>query len=252
MSSLRKERKPLVCPKTGKPLKQKKERYWLTLLFPIGGLFALLWFLLRVIPKPSRATYPCQRVAFPFASGFIIWLVGAIGSVAAIRRAKRYFAQSRYILCVMLVAFSIGVVWLAQSFTTEEVLYAEEPTANAPIGVAKGIHPGRVVWVHDPEATDWNGPGDGHWWQRNHTNQAVVDQMMSRAIQTLSGEDSDIAAWDTLIKHFNKTRDKGEIGYQKGEKIVVKVNFVGCIRIWNSRPVKSIEDYNYTIRVQRP
>ena len=28
-----------------------------------------------------------------------------------------------------------------------------------PLGVAKGIHPGRVVWVHDPEVTDWKGPG---------------------------------------------------------------------------------------------
>jgi len=213
-------------------------------LFPIGGLFALLWFLLRVLPKPSRATYPCQRLAFPVASGFIVWVVGAIGSVAAIRRAKRYFAQSKYVLCVVLVALSIAVVWLAQGITTEEVLYAEEPTANAPVGRAKGVHPGRVVWVHDPDATDWDGPGDGHWWQSNHTNQAVVDRMMSRAIQALSGEDSDAAAWHTLIKHFNKTHDKGEVGYQEGEKVVIKVNFVGCIRIWNRRPVTSIEDYN--------
>ena len=244
MLSLRKERKPLVCPKTVKPRKQKRERRWLTWLFPIGGLFALLWFLLRVLPKPSRATYPCQRLAFPVASGFIVWVVGAIGSVAAIRRAKRYFAQSKYVLCVVLVALSIAVVWLAQGITTEEVLYAEEPTANAPVGRAKGVHPGRVVWVHDPDATDWDGPGDGHWWQSNHTNQAVVDRMMSRAIQALSGEDSDAAAWHTLIKHFNKTHDKGEVGYQEGEKVVIKVNFVGCIRIWNRRPVTSIEDYN--------
>ncbi len=244
MLSLRKERKPLVCPKTVKPRKEKRERRWLTWLFPIGGLFALLWFLLRVLPKPSRATYPCQRLAFPVASGFIVWVVGAIGSVAAIRRAKRYFAQSKYVLCVVLVALSIAVVWFAQGITTEEVLYAEEPTANAPLGRAKGVHPGRVVWVHDPDATDWDGPGDGHWWQSNHTNQAVVDRMMSRAIQALSGEDSDAAAWDTLIKHFNNTRGRGDVGYQEGEKIVIKVNFVGCIRIWNRRPVTSIEDYN--------
>ncbi|MBN2312678.1 MAG: DUF362 domain-containing protein [Sedimentisphaerales bacterium] len=248
MLSLRRERNPLVCPKTGKSYKQKSAHRWLTWLFPIGGLLALLWFLIRVIPKPSRATYPCQRFAFPFASGFLIWLVGAIGSITAIRRAKRHFAQSRYVLCVMLVALSIGMVWIAQSITTEEALYAEEPTANAPAGVAKGVHPGRVVWVHNPDATDWDGPGHGHWWESHHTNQAAVDQMMSRAIQTLSGEDSDAAAWNVLIKHFNKTRGKGEVGYQKGEKIVVKVNFVGCIRIWNSRPVKSIEDYNLRSR----
>ncbi len=35
------------------------------------GLLALAWFLIRVIPKPSRALYPCQRAAFPLASAFI-------------------------------------------------------------------------------------------------------------------------------------------------------------------------------------
>jgi len=30
-------------------------------LLPVVGLFSLIWFLIRVIPKPSRATYPCQR-----------------------------------------------------------------------------------------------------------------------------------------------------------------------------------------------
>src|SRR6516164_6451570 len=39
------------------------------------GLFSVFWFLIRVIPKPSRALYPCQRVAFPIASSFVIWLM---------------------------------------------------------------------------------------------------------------------------------------------------------------------------------
>ena len=40
-----------------------------------------------------------------------------------------------------------------------------EQALPKPLGVAKGIHPGRVVWAHDPEVTDWKGPGDGHWWE---------------------------------------------------------------------------------------
>ena len=42
------------------------------------GLGALIWFLIRVIPKPSRATYPCQRAAFPIATTFVIWLTGVV------------------------------------------------------------------------------------------------------------------------------------------------------------------------------
>jgi len=212
--------------------------------FPIGGLLALIWFLLRVIPKPSRAAYPCQRVAFPLASGFVVWLTAAIGSITAIRKAKRSFTQSRYVLCVILVAVSIGSVWLAQSITTEKVVLADEPVANAPIGIARGIHPGRVVWVHDPDATDWDGPGDGHWWESSHTNQAAVDQMMGRAIRALTGKANSAAAWDRLFKHFNKAHGKGNVGYKSGEKIVIKINFVGCIKIWDRRQTTKVEDYD--------
>jgi len=154
----------------------------------------------------------------------------------------------------MLIAVSVGSIWLAQSITTEKVVLANEPTSNAPIGIAKGIHPGRVVWVHDPDATDWDGPGNGYWWESSHTNQAVVDQMMGRAIRTLSDEVypaplakggvNSAAAWDKLFKHFNKTHGKGNVGYKSGEKIVIKVNFVGCIRIWNRRKVTKVEDYD--------
>ena len=223
---------------------RQNKSHWFTWIFPIGGLLALLWFLIRVIPKPSRAIYPCQRAAFPLASGFVIWLTGAIASITAFRKAKRCVAQSRYILCVILITASVGSIWLAQNITTETTLQAEEPTSNIPIGVAKGIHPGRVVWAHDPDATDWDGPGHGYWWEDSHTNQAVVNQMMSRAIRALSGERTSYAAWNAIFKHFNQTHGRGDAGYKSGEKIVIKVNYVGCIKIWSGQPVTNIEDYN--------
>ena len=224
--------------------KNKSKHHWLTWIFPIGGLLALVWFLIRVIPKPSRATYPCQRVAFPLASGFVIWLTGAVGSIIAFRKAKRCFAQRRLLLCAILLCAGIGVVWLAHNVTTEEVVLADEPIANAPIGIAKGVFPGRVVWVHDPDATDWEGPGEGHWWENTHTNQAVVDQMMDRAIQAFSGEGNSAVAWDKLFRHFNKTHRRGNAGYKPGEKIVIKINYVGCIKVWDRREVTKVEEYN--------
>jgi hypothetical protein len=244
MQSPRKKHERSCRLKTCNSSYTRRRHCWIKWIFPIGGLLALLWFLFRVTPKPSRATYPCQRVAFPLASGFVLWLTGAIGSVTAFRKAKCYLAQSRYVLCVMLITMSIGSVWFVQSFTAERAVFADEPTSNAPIGVARGIYPGRVVWVHDPDATDWAGPGDGHWWQSNHTYQAVVDQMMSRAIRSLSGEKTDAAAWNRLFEYFNKTHGKDNSGYKKGEKIVVKVNYVGCMQAWRGDTVTSVDDYN--------
>jgi hypothetical protein len=98
-----------------------------------------------------------------------------------------------------------------------------------PIGEGKGIHPGRVVWVHDPEVTDWKGPGDGHWWEGNRTRQERVDAMLSRAIRELTGESTEGGAWDKLFRHLNQSRGKGDVGYQRGEKLVIKPNFVGMI-----------------------
>ena len=99
--------------------------------------------------------------------------------------------------------------------------------ANQPIGVARGIHPGRVTWVRDPSAVDWDGVSEGTtegYWN-GHTDQAAVDRMMSRSLQELTGEASDAAAWDALFRHFNRVRGNGDVGYKAGEKINIKINF---------------------------
>lgn len=106
---------------------------------------------------------------------------------------------------------------------------ADEPERLKPIGQAQGIHPGRVVWVHDPQVLDWKGPGDGHWYEANHTKQDRVDEMMSRAIRELTGEPTVAQAWDRLFRHLNRARGKGDVGYKPGEKIVIKPNWVGMI-----------------------
>ena len=57
------------------------------------GLLSLLWFLVRVIPKPSRAAYPCQRAALPLASSFVVWVAALLGSAFAWRKSRRRDAQ---------------------------------------------------------------------------------------------------------------------------------------------------------------
>jgi hypothetical protein len=42
---------------------------------------------------------------------------------------------------------------------------------NNPIGVAQGIHLGRVAWARDPKATSWDGT-TGHWWTIAHSDRA--------------------------------------------------------------------------------
>ncbi len=218
------------CPNTDKHHNRNRKYRWLIWIFPIAGLVSLIWFLIRVIPKPLRAMYPCQRFAFPLASGFVVWLLGLGASTMAFRKARLNFARRRFVLGLVCVAISIGALWIAVSATGEKLVLAEPQPANEPIGVARGIYPGRVVWVHDPDATDWKGPGNGHWWKPEHTNQKICDKMMSQAVCNLTGKSTEAAAWDAIFRYHNNTRNKGDVGYKPGEKITIKVNFVGFIR----------------------
>jgi hypothetical protein len=106
---------------------------------------------------------------------------------------------------------------------------AEDLERNQPIGQGQGVHPGRVVWVHDPKVLDWKGPGDGHWWEGDHVKQDRADAMMARAVCDLTGEPTVAKAWDKLFRHLNKARGKGDVGYKPGEKIAIKPNWVGMI-----------------------
>lgn len=222
------------CPKSGKYPGRKKKCYWARWILPITGLSALIWFLIRVVPKPSRATYPCQRVAMPLASGFVAWLVGLVVSVTAFKKAKQLLKESRVAwacLCLVIAAV-MGIVSLAN--LPERLAKAAGPWGpHGPIGEARGIYPGRVVWVHDPDATDWDGYNSPkHWWQSDHTDLAVVEKMLSQAIRGVAGKNSDAAAWVAIFKYFNNSRGNGNVGYRGGEKIAIKINLTTCNATW--------------------
>jgi hypothetical protein len=226
MSKNHEERTTRVCPRTGRCIPQRREHGWLYCVFPLLGLVSLLWFLVRVLPKPSRAAYPCQRLAAPLAGGFVIWVAGLLASWAAYRRARSLAAQSRYVIAGAFLAVAVGALWCSLSITSDRGVQAawtpSEP-ANRPLGIGRGIHPGRVVWVHDPESTLWDGV-TGAWWEDRHVNQDAVDVMVAQALRTLTGAASDRAAWDALFRYFNRTHNLGDIGYSRGEKVVLKIN----------------------------
>jgi hypothetical protein len=84
------------CPKTGRIIGVRKPQELPPILFPLVGFLALVWFLVRVVPKPSRASYPCQKVAAPLAGGFLVWLAGVAGSGLALRHAREKLRSARY------------------------------------------------------------------------------------------------------------------------------------------------------------
>ena len=104
---------PRRCPKTGRCLETGEKYHWLVWACPILGLVSLIWFLIRVIPKPSRAMYPCQRVTAPLAGGFVVWMTGLLGSAFAYRKARNFMHQSRYIVASLCIIIGVLTLWLS-------------------------------------------------------------------------------------------------------------------------------------------
>jgi hypothetical protein len=72
--SIQTERFLKRCPTSGKIVGFKFDRTISRILFPVVGILAIIWFLIRVIPKPTWVAYPCQQVAEGMGIGFLGYL----------------------------------------------------------------------------------------------------------------------------------------------------------------------------------
>jgi len=206
-----------------------KNKVW----FHIAGIVAIIWFLVRVVPRPDRIRYPCQQMAVATMSGYVaFWVIlwGAMfhGIALWMRKAKTNFGKFSPLLLVgMVLSFSVSSMVFADTATIKQDDPTPwEPLALDPIGTPTGLNPGRVVWVWNPDAT--NKYLIGYWWLENNNDQDVINEMVSDGIKNLAGEITEVAAWDALFKYFNQEHGYGEIGYQPGEKIAIKINLNNC------------------------
>ncbi len=233
------------------------------LTFIITGIASTIWFLIKVIPKPSRATYPCMQAAAPIMSGFIVWLIGLSASAIAFRKANILFRRAKLLPATVLV--SVGVIFCVmlslqsnkQSSALPVISQAEHEALN-PFGEAQGIFPGRVVWAWDPAATNENqtryesGDGyineqDDYYFLIKNNNQPVIDSMVANVVLNLGGESGLEASWDKLFRYHNKKKLGFEKSYSPGEKIFIKINATSILteggQTWDTWMTDSIKKY---------
>jgi hypothetical protein len=197
-------------------------------VYIVVSLLATIWFLFRVIPKPSRATYPCMQIAAPIMSGFVIWVLAFMGSTLAFRKAKQNWLKARYFAAAFFLLAGIGAAFLlmpqkivnAKSGTTELKVWYKP---NEPVGIAKGIFPGRVMWGHNPLIASWDGK-TGFWWEEKYNDQKEVDKLFKETLTGLTGKKNEKQSWDALFRYFNESKKNQARGYQNGEKIAIKIN----------------------------
>ena len=131
-------------------------------LVPAVGFLALVWFLSGSCPSPAELPIPASVWRRPWRAVSCCGWSASPGPAWRTTRhgpgcGRRVYAAAG----LALAAAAAGIAWA--------VLSPGRPAQAAPrgvhaapcqqpIGVAKGLMPGRVAWVHDPAVTDnWNG-----------------------------------------------------------------------------------------------
>jgi len=207
------------------------------LFFWLAGLVSLIWFLVRVIPKPSRAAYPCQRAAFPVASGFVIYLTGLVSSSILLKIGIRNWRLGRlagilFIFPVLIIALISSLRMDSNALRADSNITQYIELANQPVGIARGVVPGRVVWVWNPEAVNENCPNtwleNDNWWMEHNTDRLKVQDMLASSICLVTGKDSAVDAWNEIFRYYNRVHGKEDVPYQEGEKVCIKANLVSC------------------------
>ncbi len=217
------------CPKSGRIV--GIGRHLPKVLWPVVGLAALVWFCARTFTKPSRLSYPCQQAAAPIAAGFLLWLGGLFASAKLIRTSRTLWQQHK-LASGMALAGALGVMVslgsvngtqpLAQQVGFNTGLFVPKDMPNTPIGVARGIMPGRVSWVRDSSAILYNEQGS--YTENKNFIQSKLDNMLRRLVISVPGGTSLHQAWDSLFTSNNRLRGRTAKGYVVGEKIAIKVN----------------------------
>jgi len=214
----------LVCGKTGRVVGLNRQCWWARWLFPIIGMAALVWYLVRVLPKPSRAAYPCQQVGAPIALGGISYFLSLFGAVSACRHARKFIHQNRYVLgaACLVIGLVCALAVIRQNETTARAedtgTFTPSMGPNQPVGTARGIFPGRVAWSYDLSACNWDGTSQ-YWWSSEFNDQAKITRILDNVICSVAGQPAISNAWDVLFRYKN-----GGPSYVKGEKIAIKLN----------------------------
>jgi hypothetical protein len=131
---------------------------------------------------------------------------------------KKEISRRHLLKGLMAAAGGLGLHQLAKRLDFEAMAQTLDNFVYLPIifkGESEPLPPpatnGRVVHVHDPDATSWDFSTG---WYGDYVNQTAVTAMVERGLMELTGTNSIQAAWGIIIPD-----------YQPGQKIAIKVNF---------------------------
>lgn len=131
---------------------------------------------------------------------------------------KKEISRRHLLKSLVAAAGGLGLHQLARGLDFEAIAQTLDKFVYLPIifkGESEPLPPpatnGRVVHVHDPNATNWDFSTG---WYGDYVNQQAVNTMVEHGLMELTGTNSVQAAWGVIIPD-----------YQPGQTIAIKVNF---------------------------
>lgn len=174
-----------------------EDKYSTLLLIP-----ALLWFLIRVIPKPTRITYPCQRATVNFIfikTGLMFATVSKPFKLLSNRFFRRTSTKIIFISVIFFILMFSEQIAIAYYQARYSLITGGIITPLTEYGVNLP-EPHRVVRVHANDATNWDF-STGYYWE--YVNQDLIDQMVGEGVKELTDTSTTQEAWQTIMADYN-------------------------------------------------
>jgi hypothetical protein len=156
-----------------------------------------------------------MEVIKPIRIGFLVYCAALFATAFSYAKARALLRKKQYYFAILFLGLC-AVSMMAFIHSDSKPVYAAS-------GTPKGIFPGRVAWVYNPEAAKWDG-ATGYYWQGASNKQSEYNAAFTRGIMALSGGTNDADAWDKIFRWFNNNNGRAGTGYQSTDKIAIKIN----------------------------
>lgn len=172
------------------------------MVFIASGIIATVWFLIRVIPKPSRAAYPCQRAAFPVASAFVLWLLATFGSIGFFKKSRYAFINTKYLKAFTYSVLAFSLFGLTMIMGTQKFSVAGNfSTLELPV----------VKTIHEPivdHLSEIVGISKSEKDQASDLTYQDIEDLVREAVQLSGGLEQIISDGQTVMLKPNLVNDK--------------------------------------------
>lgn len=170
--------------------------------------FSVFWFALRVIPKPSRILYPCQRTTLT-----LIFAKLGIGVGATCLTLTKFAKQKLVKLLIIAVLLThLCLPFVIGGYYQIRYLIISHGRIQCEISNNK------VIRVRSNDAANWDF-STGYYWE--YVNQSAVNRMVEEGVKAFTNTSNEQTAWQIILSN-----------YTSGDTVGIKINGND---FWNSR-----------------